>query len=101
MFSQLLAILAWFTEQNCYIFVELYCLQQNIYCSASTRIVLFVKRSERENNWGVIGYVSEQNYTESMPEASHEEGKKKAHNADGPGGDGDDVNNGLMVVTIW
>ena len=44
---------------------------------------------------------SEQNYTESMPEASHEEGKKKAHNADGPGGDGDDVNNGLMVVTIW
>ena len=27
--------------------------------------------------------------------------RKKAHNADGPGGDGDDVNNGLMVVTIW
>ena len=58
--------------------------------------------SEEVNREGVmIGYVSEQNYTESMPEASHEEGKKKAHNADGPGGDGDDVNNGLMVVTIW
>ena len=62
-------------------------------------MVLFVKRSiERENNWGVIGYVSEQNYTESMPEAR---GQEIAHNADGPGGDADDVNNGLMVVTIW
>ena len=62
-------------------------------------MVLLVKRSiERENNWGVIGYVSEQNYTESMPEAR---GQEIAHNTDGPGGDADDVNNGLMVVTIW
>ena len=98
MFSQLLAILAWFTEQNCYIFVELYCLQQNIYIAVLLQDNIVCEEVNRE---GVIGYVSEQNYTESMPEASHEEGKKKAHNADGPGGDGDDVNNGLMVVTIW
>ena len=39
-------------------------LQDNIVC-------------EEVNREGVIGYVSEQNYTESMPEASHEEGKKK------------------------